>query len=65
MRRQDEWLYIQEFLVSIKKIGQYINNCKPLSAQNADGWRGREHVGWLVADGDSTLQELLRTLRFT
>ena len=30
-------------------------------AQDADGWRGREHVGWLFADGDSTLQGLLRT----
>jgi len=27
----------------------------------ADGWRGLEHVGWLFADVDSTLQELLRT----
>jgi len=26
-----------------------------------DGWRGREHVGWLFSDGDSALQELLRT----
>jgi len=29
--------------------------------QDADGWRGHEHVGWLFADGDSALQELLRT----
>jgi len=61
MRRQDEWLYIQEFLFSTRKIGQYIHNCKPPSVQDADGWRGREHVGWLFANGDSTLQELLRT----
>ena len=46
---------------SIKKIGQYFRTCKPLSAQDADGWPGREHVGWLFADGDSTLQELLCT----
>jgi len=32
-----------------------------LSAQDADGWRGREHVGWLFTDGDSALQELFRT----
>jgi len=32
-----------------------------LSAQDADGWQGREHVGWLFSDGDSALQELLRT----
>jgi len=41
-------------------IGQHFRTYKPLSAQDADGWRGREHVGWLFADGDSALQELLR-----
>ena len=61
MRRHDEWLNIQEHSFCIKKIGQYVRTCKHLSAQDADGWRGREHVGWLFADGDSTLQELLRT----
>ena len=61
MRQQDEWLNIQEHSFSIKKIGQYFRTCKPLSAQDADGWRGREHGGWLFADGNSTLQGLLRT----
>ena len=61
MRRQDEWLHIQEHSFSIKKFGQYFRTCKPLSAQDADGWRGREHVGCSFADGDSTLQGLLRT----
>jgi len=61
IRRQDEWLNIREHSFSIKKIGQCFRTCKPLSAQDADGWRGREHVGWLFADGDSTLQGLLRT----
>jgi len=32
-----------------------------LSAQDADGWRGRAHVGWLFSDGDSAIQEILRT----
>jgi len=32
-----------------------------LNAQDVDGWRGRKHVGWLFSDGDSALQELLRT----
>jgi len=60
MRRHDEWLNIQEHSFSIKKIGQYFCTCKPLSAQDADGWRGREHVGWLFSDGNSALQELFR-----
>ena len=47
--------------VFYKEIGQYFRTCKPSSAQDADGWRGREHVGWLFADGDSALQGLLRT----
>jgi len=55
MRRHDEWLNIQEHSFSIKKIGQYFCTCKPLSAQDADGWLGREHVGWLFSDGDSAL----------
>ena len=42
-------------------IGQHFRTCKPLSAQDADGWRGREHVGWQFLDGDSTLQESLCT----
>jgi len=41
-------------------IGQHFRTCKPLSAQDADGWRRRKYVGWLFADGDSALQELLR-----
>ena len=47
----------------LKKIGQYSCTCRPLSAQDADGWRGREHVGWLFSDGGSVLpwEELLRT----
>jgi len=61
MHRHDEWLNIQQHSFSIKKIGQYLRTCKPLSAQDADGWRGREHVGWQFLDGDSTLQESLCT----
>ena len=61
MRRQDEWFNIQKYSCPIKKIGQHFRNYKPLSAQYADGWRGRKHVGWLFKDGDSNLQELLRT----
>jgi len=61
MRRQDDWLKIQEISFSIKKIGQFFRNCNPFSAQDADGWRRREHVGWLFVHGDSTSQELLHT----
>jgi len=49
-RRHDEWLHIQEHSFAIKKIGQYFRTCKPLSAQDADGGRGREHVGGLFSD---------------
>ena len=38
MWRHDEWLNIQEHSFSIKKIGQYFRTCKPLSAQDTDGW---------------------------
>ena len=61
MRQEDEWLNIQEKKNSIEKIGQNLRNCKPLTAQDADGWRGRQHVGWPFADGDSDLHELLCT----
>jgi len=33
LHRHDKWLNIQENSFSIKKVGQYFRNCKPLSAQ--------------------------------
>jgi len=44
MRRHDEWLNMQEHSFSIKKFGQHFRTCKPLSWQDADGWRGGESM---------------------
>ena len=38
-----------------------ISQLQAFECAGANGWRGREHVGWLFIDGDSALQELLRT----
>ena len=61
MRQEDEWLNIQENSFPIEKIGPNFRNCRPLSAQDADRWRGHQHVGWPFSDGDSNLHELLCT----
>jgi len=42
MRQEDEWLNIQENSFSIEKIGPNFRNCRPLSAQDADRWRGHQ-----------------------
>ena len=44
MRRQDEWLNIQEHSFSIKKIGQYFRTCKPLSAQEMHNCVGEQQT---------------------
>jgi len=35
--------------------------CAPLSAQDVDGWRPREHIAWMFNDGDEMFHDLIRT----
>jgi len=45
----------------IKKIRQYFARCAPLSAQDVDGWRPREHIAGMFNEGDEMFHDLIRT----
>ena len=61
LRRDEDWLNTEADSFSVKKIKQYYARCSPLSDQDADGWRAREHITWMFHDGDEILHELIRT----
>jgi len=61
MRRQDDWLKIEAESFSIRKIRSYMRQCVALTAPDAEGWRAREHVGWMFSDQDTQFQQLIRT----
>ena len=61
LRRDDNWQKTEAESFSIKKIRQYFARCAPLSAQNVDGCRPREHIAWMFNDGDEMFHELIRT----
>jgi len=47
---------------SVKKIRQYFARCAPLSAQDVDGWRSREHIRWTRMLNDEMFHDLICTL---
>jgi hypothetical protein len=47
LRRNHVWQKIEAESFSIKKIKQFFARCSPLSAQDVDGWRPREHIAWM------------------
>ena len=61
LRRDEDWLNTEADSFSVKKIRQYYARCAPLSAQDVDGWRPREHIAWMFNDGDETFHDLIRT----
>jgi len=61
MRRYDDWQKIEAESFSIKKIRQHFARCAPFSAQNVDSWRPREHIAWMLNDGDEMFHDLIRT----
>jgi len=61
MRRDDDWQKNEAESFSIKKIRQYFARCTPLSAQDVDGLRPREHIAWTFNDGDEMFHDLIRT----
>ena len=60
-RRDDDWQKTETESFSIKKIRQYFARCAPLSAQDVDGWKPREHIAWMFNDGDEIFHDLIRT----
>ena len=45
---------------SVDNIRKYFARSPPLSAQDADGWRPREHVAFLFSEDDEEFHNLIR-----
>jgi len=55
-RQEDAWLRVEEEHLSANKIRKHLACSPPLSAQDADGWRPREHAGFLLVEDDEELR---------
>ena len=51
LRQEDDWRRVAKEYFSVENIRKYFARSPPLSAQDADGWRPREHVGFFVQRG--------------
>ena len=48
LRQEDDWRRVAEEHFSVDNIHKYFARSPPLSAQDVDGWRPREHVAFFV-----------------
>jgi len=60
LRQADDWQHVEEEHFSPHKIRQYFARSPPLSAQDPDGWRPREHVAYLFGEDNEELHNLLQ-----
>jgi len=62
LRHEDDWRRVAEehFLFSVDNICKYFARSPPLSAQDADGWRPREHVAFLFSEDDEEFHNLIQ-----
>ena len=60
IRQEDDWLHVAEKHFSVDNIRKYFARSPPLSAQDADGWRPREHVAFLFSEDDEEFHNLIR-----
>jgi len=60
LRQEDDWLHVAEEHFSVDNIRKYLAPSPPLSAQDADGWRPREHVALLFSEEDEEFHNLIR-----
>ena len=60
LRQEDDWLHVEGEHFSVDNIRQYFARSPPLSAQDADGWRPREHVAFLFSKDDEEFHNLIR-----
>ena len=51
LRQEDDWWRVDEERFSVDNIRKYYARSPPSSAQDADGWRPREHVAFIVQRG--------------
>ena len=55
----EEGLTIKRKWFSVSKVRKYFRTRPALGAADIDGWRGREHVRYLLQNNDSELHELI------
>jgi len=60
LRQEDDWRRVVEERLSVDNIRKYYASSPPLSAQDADGWRPREHVAFLLSEEDEEFHNLIR-----
>ena len=58
--QEDDWRRVAEEHFSVDNIRKYFARSPPLSAQDADGWRPREHVAFLFSEDDEEFHNLIR-----
>jgi len=50
LRQENDWLHVAEEHFSVDNIRHHFARSPSLSAQDADGWRPREHVAFLFSE---------------
>ena len=60
LRQEDDWWRVDEERFSVDNIRKYYARSPPLSAQDNDGWRPREHVAFLFSEDDEEFHNLIR-----
>ena len=60
LRQEDDWRRVAEEHFSVDNIRKYFARSPPLSAQDVDGWRPREHVAFLFSEDDEEFHNLIR-----
>ena len=62
LRQDDDWRRVAEEHFSVDNIRKYFARSPPLSAQDVDGWRLREHVAFLFSEDDEEFHNLTTTI---
>jgi len=60
LRQEDDWRRVAEENFSVDNIRIYFARSPPLSAQDVDGWRPREHVAFLFSEDDEEFHNIIR-----
>jgi len=60
LREEDDWRRVAEEHISVENIRKYFARSPPLRAQDAAGWRPREHVVFLFREEDEKFHNLIQ-----
>jgi len=60
LRQEDDWLHVEGEHFSVDNIRKYFARSPPSSAQDADGWRPREHVAFLFSEDNEEFHNLIQ-----